>query len=233
MDDSVEPTTAEVVPAGHRPPMPLTLPNLEAIEPSHFDGWDGADIADWLVTVGPSFGAIRRGIGLALWHLRQRVSDGEYGQVAAKLAQVAGVTDRTVRQWRTDAESYYSLAIPSKRAEANRSPLRKKLPESTQSGSAPESLSTPPTLSVVTEPPPVRSPNHPSVQAAVLGAASELATDDDEWEDCPRCRERPGKVRKSTPKVNNGCGHALVRRLGDRCQDCGEKVGPNPFAGKR
>lgn len=265
---------AEIVPAGSRPPMPLTLPDMESIEPVHFDGWTAEDLDGWLTSVLPAFATIRRGIGLALWHLRQRVEDGEYGRLAGKYAKVAGVTATTVGRWRTAAEDYYSLDSPSKRTDAQRTRelsltthRRKSKP---QQGSAPVLLAegdpAPDPVGVVRgerqrpEKPKGRTPApaEPSTNGGGLDDTERLrqkladaiaepgygakveqvkAHVDgmdayDLTDPCPRCKGT-GRVDKPTPKVNNGCGHALIRRLGSKCQDCGEVVGPAPFANKR
>ncbi len=116
MDKRVSKSAEVVV----RAPMPLTLPSIEAIEPTHFDGWSVDDLDQWLTGVAPTFGMIRRGIGLALWHLRRQVSDGDYGRAVERMAELAGVTPTTVGRWRSDAEAYFQLAAPSKRTDARR-----------------------------------------------------------------------------------------------------------------
>ncbi len=64
-----------------------------------------------------------------------------------------------------------------------------------------------------------------------------LAPADDGWEDCPRCTDctRCGNKRKVpvVNKVDNGCGHPAIRRLGSKCQDCGAVVGHSPLSVRR
>lgn len=93
-------------------PRHLTLPNLDAFEVGHFDGWTAADVEQWLTDTIPAFAlaegrvqALRRGVGLALWRLCQELGEPMYGAVCVKMAQAAGVSIRTIGRWRTDAEA--------------------------------------------------------------------------------------------------------------------------------
>lgn len=242
------------------PDLPMVLPNMEAIEPTHFDGWDATDLKEWLGNVIPTFATIRRGIGLALWHLRQRVPDGEYGQVAEGLAKVAGVTPATVGRWRTDAENYYSLAPPSPRTEARRSRASARELDQPPLELPPPNGSEPaPAIKVNNgcghllarraedgrcldcsaqlDPPVGRIGVTPQPLPATRPPAqgSKAAPDNP----CVRCRGTGVEPDRRANTVSAGvvdpayCSHPLARRLGTRCTACSTVVGAIGMIGGR
>lgn len=103
-----------------------SLPDIEAVEPSDFDGWSTDEVVAWLVATGQKLAqmerqtkAVQLAVGLGLY--RVLVAEGEAGYAAALRPTVlSGLSERTLRRWRATAEEHYRLPPPSKRAVAQR-----------------------------------------------------------------------------------------------------------------
>ncbi len=206
----------------------------------------------------------RRQMGKALWELRRAMPEANYAEHVRAVAQAAGVTATTVGRWRTAAERHENLPPASKRTESARerslTTWRRKLSTgSQQEGPAPDEGN----LSVGDPAPAAPEDKRTGVKGQAVPKASTPAPPADEvpidtagnvepvdaltprrvadegWEACPRCRERPGFVRKSggalrmeRDTAGSGCAHPAVRRNGRYCSVCGALVGYSPLVAR-
>lgn len=100
--------------------------------PDELEGWTLEDLDQWATTVGVAIDAherlleqFRLGVGLVLWKIRTLEPDGSYGIRVERMAEVTGMSTRTLSGWRRDAEDHYGLPAPDARTVGRREQIRR------------------------------------------------------------------------------------------------------------
>lgn len=140
----------------------IPLDGMDAVDPTHFDGWDLLTTRDWLAETAPQVAAAERklegyrlAVGLGLWHLRVETdSETNYAVMVADIAQTAGVTVDTLTRWRTSAQRHHRLAAPSPRSQ-----VQQAKPKAIDVASRPALLPAPEPTSPALDPEPARRPS--------------------------------------------------------------------------
>ena len=84
-----------------------------------------------------AIGTYRRQVGCALWELRRRLEEGEYGDAVAELGVATGFTPRTLHSWRQEIEKELGRAARESAPARGRPPGNGRKPENTNGAERP------------------------------------------------------------------------------------------------